>query len=177
MTSVVCNIEGESETYTYANAYFKENSGTLYSIKRTSYAHGVGVPIKDPLKVVINGSPVYSFNTLLYFFPSLQVFGAEPVIDLDTTVQTNVTSEGNETDVGQIFCGKIYRKVTFRSTGNQLTVVFQSDEVKDVLHGFRARYNITTASENGKSALLYLTLLYSTLLYQPDNKSSIIKTH
>ena len=29
MTSVVCNIEGESETYTYANAYFKENSGTL----------------------------------------------------------------------------------------------------------------------------------------------------
>ena len=44
MTSVVCNIEGESETYTYANAYFKENSGTLYSIKRTPYAHGVGVP-------------------------------------------------------------------------------------------------------------------------------------
>ena len=25
MTSVVCNIEGESETYTCANAYFKEN--------------------------------------------------------------------------------------------------------------------------------------------------------
>ena len=46
MTSVVCNIEGESETYTdtYANAYFKENSGTLYSIKRTPYVHGVGVP-------------------------------------------------------------------------------------------------------------------------------------
>ena len=45
MTSVVCNIEGESETYTYANAYFKEYSGTLYtSIKRTPYAHGVGVP-------------------------------------------------------------------------------------------------------------------------------------
>ena len=43
MTSVVCNSEGQSETYTYANAYFKEDSGTLP---------------KDPLKVVINGSPV-----------------------------------------------------------------------------------------------------------------------
>ena len=29
MTSVVCNTEGESETYTYANAYFKENSGII----------------------------------------------------------------------------------------------------------------------------------------------------
>ena len=57
MTSVVCNIEGESETYTYANAYFKENSGTLYSIKRTPYRCAWCGGPKDPLKVVINGSP------------------------------------------------------------------------------------------------------------------------
>ena len=56
MTSVVCNIEGESETYTYANAYFKGNSGTP-TYQKDPLCAWCGGP-KDPLKVVINGSPV-----------------------------------------------------------------------------------------------------------------------
>ena len=65
MTSVVCNIEGESETY-IANAYFKENSGTIalgFIVSKLQkdplwLCAWCGGP-KDPLKVVINGSPDY----------------------------------------------------------------------------------------------------------------------
>ena len=58
MTSVVCNIEGESETYTYMQMLISFSRKTVgpFIYQKDPLCAWCGGP-KDPLKVVINGSP------------------------------------------------------------------------------------------------------------------------